>query len=59
MANRSCENCRYCKKVSEDETGLLIIYRCEDDGYFEMEKDMRSAFCCHNHYYKRINKDAE
>lgn len=54
----SCRNCRFCRRVSEDESGLLVIYRCDDDD-FEMADWQRDSFCCHNHHYKRENKDAE
>ena len=56
--DRSCRNCRFCRRVSEDKSGLLVIYRCDDDG-FEMEDWQRDCFCCHNHHYERANKDAE
>lgn len=54
----SCENCKFCRRVPEDESGILVIYRCDNDN-FEMADWQRNMFWCHNHNYKSGDKDAE
>ena len=58
MADRSCKNCRYLKKIEikDDKTGLIGIYECQDD-YFQMEEHMLDSFCCEKHCFRRADQN--